>query len=115
MTCKTENEFLDLLRRSRIRSNDDKSLEEVYNEYLGRMQNYFPIRDFIINEFGLNINVSPLDLNISGMLEGKEITVNSFNVEKRQNFTIAHEFAHYVLDNGDKKHINTMAGYFDNV
>jgi len=30
MTCKTENEFLDLLRRSRIRSNDDKSLEEVY-------------------------------------------------------------------------------------
>lgn len=102
MTCKTENEFLDLLRRSHIRANDGRSLAEVYIEYLGRMQNSFPIRDFIINEFGLNINASPLDLNISGMLEGQEITVNSSNVTKRQNFTIAHEFAHYVLEHGNK-------------
>lgn len=62
----------------------------------------FPIRDYAA-ALGLIIQEEPLVFTMSGKLQDKVITVNSIHIEKRKNFTIAHEIAHYLLNHGDKE------------
>ena len=105
-------EFLELLQRSNRRTRDGRSVEDLYNVYLTKinMGNRFPINDFV-NEFGLEIIRESLDINISGKIEGTRITVNSNNVRKRQNFTIAHEFAHFILEHGNQVEYRANIAY----
>lgn len=99
--CNIETRFLELLRRSTIRSTDGRFIEDLYNAYLSRQTCAFPIESFA-RDIGLEINITPLQIKESGKLEGNVITVNSKKVLYRRNFIIAHKVAHYVLEHGNK-------------
>jgi hypothetical protein len=116
---KEDKKFIDMLLgikdKQSIRS---ESINNLYNRYLTSLEDEFPYkafstdfnqqpnkRPFDIRSFATDINLEiqeeRLNIDISGKLENNIITVNSIDRDYRQNFTIAHEIGHYLLDHGN--------------
>lgn len=55
----------------------------------------------LIKEYRIKIGREDMEYSISGYIEKREkgwfIGVNKYHTEQRQRFTLAHEFAHYIL------------------
>jgi hypothetical protein len=87
--------------------------QEILQKHVGSI----PVRvGLLADELGLEVVLSALSPNISGMIEpsdtapsGFKIRINKFEGEERQRFTIAHEIAHYLLH---REHIHN--GIVDN-
>ena len=58
----------------------------------------------LIKEYNIEILKEDMDYDISGYIEQRgrkwTIGINKYHSKKRQRFTMAHEFAHYVLHRG---------------
>lgn len=75
----------------------------------------FDIEGFIKKQ-KITIILEDMDNDISGYIEKRGnswfIGVNKYHAPRRQRFTLAHEYAHYVLDKEkieeEKKHFDTM-------
>jgi Zn-dependent peptidase ImmA (M78 family) len=84
-----------------------RKAEEVLALFQITDPSQLPVRvERIANVLGLSINYfnpqnipegSGLSANISGMIDGFTVFVNSEDHPKRQRFTIAHEIGHYLL------------------
>ncbi len=92
--------FLNMLRTANSLFNNG-TIVDIYNTFLEqqRTNNVFNV-DAFADALGLNVNREVwLDIDISGILNGRQRTIqaNYFEGNLRQNFTIAHEIAHYLL------------------
>jgi Zn-dependent peptidase ImmA (M78 family) len=114
--CTEDKKFIDMLQYTNKTPKDNKvkTIYDVYTSYKKNLEDSFPYQEFstnfnqkvtpnpfnlkdFANDIGILIKEDILDINISGQLKGNTITVNVKNVEKRRNFTIAHEIGHYIL------------------
>ena len=72
----------------------------------------FDVRAFA-KDINLTINKERLNIDISGKLENNIITVNSIDRDYKQNFTIAHEIGHYLLDYGDNTEYRRNESFYN--
>jgi len=88
--------------------------KRIANEILEELNEYnAPIDiDSIVKKYDIDVFVSDLSDNISGVFEPKEnggtIYVNANHSEKRNNFSVAHEFGHFVLGHCDSIHVDKI-------
>jgi hypothetical protein len=127
--CKEDNyttedkKFIDMLKKTTKtpkdnKDNKSKKIYNVYESYKTDLENDFSYeafstdfnqqptkKPFDIRSFAADINLEIkeewLDIATSGQLENNIITVNTIEADYRQNFTIAHEIGHYILDHGN--------------
>ena len=75
------------------------STEEVFSK-VKKMEYPLDIKK-LIKDYGIEILQEDMDHAISGYIERRQtgwvIGVNKYHSEQRQRFTLAHEFAHYIL------------------
>jgi len=87
---------------------EEPSLGTDEREVLDLIVNKLQFRDgesidieSLIGHFGIKLEFRPMESQVSGMLkkEGEHwiITINALHGIKRQRFTMAHEFAHFIL------------------
>lgn len=91
----------------------NESILSVIDGKLNDQQHSISTKDFhikirdIVEAFDLEIVEENLGYDISGCLEGNKIIVNKNHSENRKRFTIAHEFAHFIL-NHDGTNLRTI-------
>ncbi len=89
-------------RKSFIREEKYKNINDSVKKIIEKYTEKIPVDiEKIVSESGVEFLYKPLAVNVSGKIEKDgdkyKIIVNDFHHPHRQRFTLAHEYAHYLL------------------